>query len=447
MEVFVGSLFWFIVATSLLVTLHEFGHFWVARRCGVRVLRFSVGLGSPIWSRRGRDGTEYAIGAIPLGGYVKMLDEREVEVAASERAKAFNRKPLGQRAAIVAAGPLFNLGFALFAFWVMLLAGVRDYAPYVGESSGLMAEAGIERGDLIRRVADREVSNWTHVLVELTTRGYRRESVPIEIEQEGGGIQTRRLDLSQLEGGVDEKRFLEQIGLKPWHWVPPARVGRVLEGEPAALAGIRVGDRVIAVGDTPVDRFAAMSEAIQTEAAQRGGRVRLTLDRGGIRETLEVVARKERRGDKEMWFIGVGPELRETVRRAGPLEAIPQAFAETWRFTTGSLQVLWHMVAGEAGLDNLSGPITIAQFANYSAQGGFSEFVRFLALISLTLCIMNLLPVPILDGGHLLYYAIEWVKGSPLSERAQALGHYLGLGALLALMGLAFYNDLSRLVQ
>jgi regulator of sigma E protease len=447
MEVFVGSLFWFIVATSLLVTLHEFGHFWVARRCGVRVLRFSVGLGSPIWSRRGRDGTEYAIGAIPLGGYVKMLDEREVEVAASERAKAFNRKPLGQRAAIVAAGPLFNLGFALFAFWVMLLAGVRDYAPYVGESSGLMAEAGIERGDLIRRVADREVSNWTHVLVELTTRGYRRESVPIEIEQEGGGIQTRRLDLSQLEGGVDEKRFLEQIGLKPWHWVPPARVGRVLEGEPAALAGIRVGDRVIAVGDTPVDRFAAMSEAIQTEAAQRGGRVRLTLDRGGIRETLEVVARKERRGDKEMWFIGVGPELRETVRRAGPLEAIPQAFAETWRFTTGSLQVLWHMVAGEAGLDNLAGPITIAQFANYSAQGGFSEFVRFLALISLTLCIMNLLPVPILDGGHLLYYAIEWVKGSPLSERAQALGHYLGLGALLALMGLAFYNDLSRLVQ
>lgn len=447
MEVFVGSLFWFIVATSLLVTLHEFGHFWVARRCGVRVLRFSVGLGSPIWSRRGRDGTEYAIGAIPLGGYVKMLDEREVEVAASERAKAFNRKPLGQRAAIVAAGPLFNLGFALFAFWVMLLAGVRDYAPYVGESSGLMAEAGIERGDLIRRVADREVSNWTHVLVELTTRGYRRESVPIEIEQEGGGIQTRRLDLSQLEGGVDEKRFLEQIGLKPWHWVPPARVGRVLEGEPAALAGIRVGDRVIAVGDTPVDRFAAMSEAIQTEAAQRGGRVRLTLDRGGIRETLEVVARKERRGDKEMWFIGVGPELRETVRRAGPLEAIPQAFAETWRFTTGSLQVLWHMVAGEAGLDNLSGPITIAQFANYSAQGGFSEFVRFLALISLTLCIMNLLPVPILDGGHLLYYAIEWVKGSPLSERAQALGHYLGLGALLVLMGLAFYNDLSRLVQ
>jgi regulator of sigma E protease len=229
--------------------------------------------------------------------------------------------------------------------------------------------------------------------------------------------------------------------------VPPARVGRVLEGEPAALAGIRVGDRVIAVGDTPVDRFAAMSKAIQTEASQRGGRVRLTLDRGGIRETLEVVARKERRGDKEMWFIGVGPELRETVRRAGPLEAIPQAFAETWRFATGSLQVLWHMVAGEAGLDNLSGPITIAQFANYSAQGGFSEFMRFLALISLTLCIMNLLPVPILDGGHLLYYAIEWVKGSPLSERAQALGHYLGLGALLALMGLAFYNDLSRLVQ
>ncbi len=447
MEVFLGSLFWFIVATSLLVTFHEYGHFWVARRCGVKVLRFSVGLGSPIWSRRGRDGTEYAIGAIPLGGYVKMLDEREADVAASERAEAFNRKPLGQRAAIVAAGPLFNLAFALFAFWAMLLAGVRDYAPYVGESSGLMAEAGIERGDLIRRVADREVSNWTHVLVELTTRGYRGESVAIEVEQDGGGISTRRLDLGQLDGGVDEERFLEQIGLKPWHWVPPALVGRVLEGDPAGQAGIRPGDRVIAVGDTPVDRFAAMSEAIQAEAAAREGRVRLTLDRGGIRETVELQARKERRGEREMWFIGVGPEMRETVRRAGPLQAIPQSVEETWRFTTGSLKVLWHMVAGDAGLDNVSGPITIAQFANYSAQGGFSEFMRFLALISLTLCIMNLLPVPILDGGHLLYYAIEWIKGSPLSDRAQALGHYLGLGALLALMGLAFFNDFSRLAQ
>jgi regulator of sigma E protease len=435
------------VATSLLVTFHEFGHFWVARRCGVKVLRFSIGLGKPLWTRRGSGGTEYVIAAIPLGGYVKMLDEREADVEAAEVGQAFNRKSLGQRVAIVAAGPLFNLAFALFAFWLMLLVGVRDYAPYVGETSGLAQRSGLERGDLVLSVDQRSTSNWTHVLVDLTTKAYRGQSVTIEVRRSNGDIVERQMDLGDLGEAVDEERFLEQLGLKPWHWVPPAIAGSLRDGDPAMVAGLQPGDRVIKVGDVEVDRFAAMSEAIQAEGAANQGRIRLLVERNGIRETVEIPARTEKRGEKSVWLIGVGPDMRETTRRHGPLDAVPQAFAETWRLTTGSIRVIWHMLAGDAQLKNVSGPISIAQFANYSAEGGFTQFLRFLGLISLSLCIMNLLPIPILDGGHLLYYLIEWVKGSPLSDRAQAVGHYLGLGALLALMCLAFFNDLSRLMS
>ena len=447
MELVLGSIFWFLVATSLLVTFHEFGHFWVARRCGVKVLRFSIGLGKPLWMRRGRDGTEYAIAAIPLGGYVKMLDEREADVEAADLHQAFNRKSLGQRVAIVAAGPIFNLVFALFAFWLMLLVGVKDYAPYVGAAEGLSADSGLRRGDLILSVNERPVNNWTHVLVDLTTKAYRGETVSLDVRREDGSIATQRMNLGQLGEGVDEERFLTQLGLKPWHWVPPAAVGSLRAGDPAELAGLQPGDRVLQVGDTPVDRFMAMSEAIQADAAAHAGKVRLLIDRNGIRETIEVTALQEMRGDKMMWIIGVAPDFRETTRHYGPLAAIPQSFSETWRLTTGSLRVIQHMLSGEAQLKNVSGPISIAQFANYSAEGGFTQFLRFLGLISLSLCIMNLLPIPILDGGHLLYYFIEWVKGSPLSDRAQAVGSYLGLGALLALMCLAFFNDFSRMLS
>jgi regulator of sigma E protease len=446
MEMILGSIFWFLVATSLLVTFHEFGHFWVARRCGVKVLRFSIGLGKPLWSRRGADGTEYVIAAIPLGGYVKMLDEREADVDARDLDRAFNRKSLGRRIAIVAAGPIFNLIFAVAAFWLMLLVGVRDFAPYIGEATGLAARSGLERGDLIMAVDERPTSNWTHVLVDLTTRAYRGETVPIEVRQADGNIATRRLNLGDLGEAVDEERFLAQLGLQPWHWMPPATVYSVREGDPAMQAGVRAGDVVVQVGDTPVDRFGTMSEAIQKEASANAGRVRLQIDRNGIRENLLVQARSEARGDKSMWIIGVTPDMRETTRSYGPIAAVPQAFVETWRLTVGSLRVIQHMVTGQAQWKNISGPLSIAQFANYSAEGGFTQFLRFLGLISLSLCIMNLLPIPILDGGHLLYYFIEWVKGSPLSDRAQAFGQYLGLGALLALMCLAFFNDISRLM-
>ncbi len=444
MEMVFGSIFWFLVATGVLVTFHEFGHFWVARRCGVKVLRFSIGLGRPLWTRVGQDGTEYVLAAIPLGGYVKMLDEREGAVPARDLPRAFNRKSLGQRSAIVLAGPLFNLAFALAAFWLMLLVGVRDYAPYIGEATGLAQKSGLEQGDLILSVNESPVSNWTHVLIDLTTRAYRGEEVTLEVRKANGNVATQNLALADLGERVDEERFLDQLGLKPWHWVPSALVGNVGKGEPAEAAGLQRGDQIVAIGDTPVTSFVSMSKAIQAEAAANAGKVRVVRVRNGVQDTLVIQSRADTRDGKVYPIIGIGPELRETLRSYGPLEAIPQAFVETWRLTSGSVKVIYHMLAGDAQLKNVSGPISIAQFANYSAQGGFTEFLRFLGLISLSLCIMNLLPIPILDGGHLLYYFIEWVKGSPLSDRAQAYGQYLGLGALLALMCLAFFNDLTR---
>lgn len=446
MDLFLGSIFWFLVATGLLVSFHEFGHFWVARRFGVRVLRFSVGLGKPLWTKIGRDGTEYVIAAIPLGGYVKMLDEREADVAPRDLDGAFNRKPLGQRATIVAAGPIFNLVFALAAFWLMFMVGVRDYSPYVGESTGVAASAGIEAGDRIVALDGEEVSNWTHVLIGLTTRAYRGAVVDVAVEQADGVRTSRRLDLSTLGERVDEERFLAQLGIKPWHWVPPAIIGQALPDQPAALAGLQAGDQVLAIGEQPVTSFRQMGEAIQVVAASNEGRLPMRILRDGREQRIEVTARSETIASGSVWRIGVAPDQRETVRRHGAFSAVPQAFKETWSIMKGSYQVIYHMIMGDAQLKNVAGPITIAQYAGYSAEAGFVQYLRFLGLISLALCIMNLLPIPILDGGHLLYYFIEWVKGGPLSDRAQAVGHYMGLGALLGLMGLAVFNDLSRLL-
>ncbi|MFO1494465.1 MAG: RIP metalloprotease RseP [Lysobacterales bacterium] len=446
MDLALGMIFWFLVATSLLVTFHEFGHFWVARRCGVKVLRFSVGLGKPLWSRRGSDGTEYVIAAIPLGGYVKMLDERDADVSHAELSRAFNRKPVLQRIAIVAAGPVFNLIFAVFAFWLMLTVGVRDYAPYVGDASGLAQRSGLQHGDLILAVDGQSTNNWTDVLVELTTRAYRGERVDVDVRREAGDIVTRQIDLGDLGERVDEEKFFAQLGLTPWHWSPAPIVGYLQPGSPAEQAGLQLGDRVLAVSGVSTPLFVDMRKAIQTAAQASQGRVELLIERDRQQQTLQITAQQVQDGEQSAWVIGLGPEMRDAIRRAGPLAALPQAVSETWRMTRASFKVIYHMLVGDAQLKNVSGPISIAQFANDSAKAGFSTFMRFLALISLSLCIMNLLPIPILDGGHLLYYFIEWVKGSPLSDRAQAVGQYLGMGALLALMCLAFFNDFSRML-
>ncbi|GJM08593.1 MAG: zinc metalloprotease [Lysobacteraceae bacterium] len=448
----IGSVWWLIVAIGVLVSFHEFGHFWVARRCGVKVLRFSVGFGKALWSRRAADGTEYVIGMLPLGGYVKMLDEREAPVPAEQLDQAFNRKPLGQRTAIVAAGPIFNLIFTFVAFWLMFMVGVMELRPMVGETQGLAAEAGIEQGDEIVAIAGQPTRTWTHATLALVAHGLDREQTRITIRKENGTQRTTELRLDQLPAVVDEQAMLEAAGLSVWRPTLPAVVGSFSEQSPSQQAGLEVGDVITSVSGVPIENFTDLGVAIQQQAPQ--GDLRLGINRNG--QPLDITV--EPRLDNGRYLIGIGAtepgealieQMRyfQTTTQFGPIEAIGQSLSETWRLTEATFGLIGRMLTGSASLKNLSGPISIAQFANQSAQLGVSRFLFFLGLLSLSLAILNFLPIPLLDGGHLMYFAVEWVRGRPVSENAQIVGQYIGLSALALLMSLTFYNDILRLIS
>ncbi len=442
----IGSAFWFLVAVGILVTFHEFGHFIVARKMGVKVLRFSVGFGRVLWSRTDRHGTEFALAAIPLGGYVKMLDEREADVPADQAQYAFNNKSLGARSAIVAAGPIFNLIFTGFAYWAMFVVGIYEFSPVLGQLDGPAAQAGFNKGERIVAIDEQPVRNWSEVMLELVPRSYQQDSVSVAVERDDGGRAVRRLLLQTEDGkALDEARILDQLGLQPWHRNPDVIVRSVVEDSPAERAGLAARDRIIAVNAVPTPSYEEFKAALQAQAKANDGALQLRVVRDGNEQSIAVKARSVQVESGEVvWQIGMYYELYTELQRYGLLESFPKSLRESWRVTTGSLTMLYHMLIGNASLKNLAGPITIAEIANVSAQNGLSDFLRFLALISLSLAIVNLLPIPVLDGGHLLYYFIEWVKGSPLSEQAQTVGLFIGLAMIIGMMGLAFYNDIAR---
>ena len=445
---FLGSVWWMIVSLGVLVTFHEFGHYWVARRCGVRVLRFSVGFGRPLWMRRGRDGTEYAIAAIPLGGYVRMLDEREEDVPPEEAEHAFNRKPVTTRIAIVAAGPLANLLLCVALLWAMFVVGRPDYAPVVGASTGIAAQAGLQRGDTLLAVGDRATPTWSEAAVALATAALDREDVPLSVRDADGIARSRRLALSRLPPGFDESRALDAIGLTPRYRLLPPVVGKVAPGS-AAWGVLAENDRITAIDGRSIQAYEDIGPVLQRVG---GHPVMVEVRRDGERLALELTPRRMDDAQGSRWVLGIAsapatqPPYDATLRY-GPVAAVPAALHERWKLASDSVSMIGRLLTGHASVENVSGPITIARYANASAQLGPAWFLNFLALLSLTLAIMNLLPIPVLDGGHLLYYLIELAKGSPLSERAMAVGQYIGLALLAGLMGLAFYNDILHLVR
>jgi regulator of sigma E protease len=440
-----GSVWWLIVSIGILVTFHEFGHFWVARRFGVHILRFSVGFGRPLLKHVGRDGTEFVIAAIPLGGYVKMLDEREFEVDPRDAQCAFNRKPVWQRMAIAAAGPAANFLLCFVLLWTMFVIGQPDYLPIVGRADAMAAQAGFVPGDRLLSIDGERVPTWTDAALALSGAAMDRKPVQIEVARDDGSHAFRSLPLQQLAGGLAENEALSAIGLVPKQFMLPAVIGRIERDGP--IAQLHVGDRILAVNGVAVTTFDQL--ATQTHALARiGTPLRLGVQRGNARFQVDVLPKMRDPGDgKPALTIGIGAQTQDAVhdglRRYGPIGALGASAHEMGRQMSLTFHMLSRMVT-EGAMQNLSGPIAIARYANDSAQMGLAWFLFFLAILSLSLGIMNLLPVPILDGGHLLYYLIELVKGSPVSERSLAVGQYIGLALLGGLMCVAFYNDILR---
>ncbi len=445
------SILGFILAVGLLVAVHEWGHFWVARRLGVKVLRFSIGFGRPLRSWR-RGETEYVIGSLPFGGYVKMLDGREGPVDPAEAHRAFDRQGVGKRAAIVAAGPAANLVFAVVAYALMYMVGVTGLAPILDAPAAATpaAQAGLRGEAEVLAVNGRPVRTFDALRVAVLDAATGDQPIQLRVREQGG---ERTVELPGapygLFMGTDDP--LARLGLRPWEPRGSIIVRRVEEGAAAALAGLRVDDVVTGVGGVPISRASELVEAIRQHA---GERVELDILRDGLPQTVSVIPGTRRHNGEVVGYAGAafGVDIPDEVRgrllvveRLGVLEAIQAGFSRTWDMGVLSLRVMGKMLTGEATLETISGPLGIADVAGKSLVLGLSSFLAFLALVSLSLAILNLLPVPVLDGGHLLFYLIEVLRGRPLSDQAQMLAQRVGMSLLLALMALALFNDLTRL--
>nr|WP_207186309.1 RIP metalloprotease RseP [Rhodocyclus purpureus] len=444
----------FALALGLLVFVHEFGHYWVARRLGVKVLSFSIGFGKPLWSRRfGADGTEWMISAIPLGGFVRMLDEREGEVAPAELHRAYNRQPPLRRMAIAAAGPAANFLLAIVLYWALFWHGVEEPRPFLGEppAASAAAAAGVVRGERVLKVGGVAVDTWQDLRWALLRESLDRDAIELEVIDEQSNVAVRRVDLAAVRESAWEGDALERIGLVPGRPRQAPVIGEVQADGGAASAGLRVGDRIVAIDGRTIDDWA---EVVGTIRVSPGKSLRITFLRGdGEFSTRAAVGSEMRRG-REVGRIGIGVLADEATRAAWlvtvrhpPLVAFGKAVAETWDKSALSLVMMGRMLTGDVSWRNLSGPVTIANYAGQSAQLGVDYYLRFLALISLSLGVLNLLPIPILDGGHLLYYLAEIIKGTPLSERTMEIGQRIGIALIALLMVFAFYNDLSRLLS
>ncbi|MFQ2673560.1 sigma E protease regulator RseP [Aeromonas caviae] len=449
-----GGLLWnigaFIVALGLLVAVHEFGHFWVARRCGVKVERFSIGFGKAIWRRLGKDGTEYVLALIPLGGYVKMLDGRVDELKPGEEAQAFNHKSVWARMAIVAAGPMANFVFALFAFWLMFMIGVPSVKPVVGEvrPASIVAEAGILPGMEIVGVGGEETGDWESVTYALISH-LGDDSVQLKLKAANTSYAVdKTLQLAGWKFDPDKESPIGSLGIVPLGGKVLPVVEAVVPSSASEKAGLQVGDRIKGVDGEAITEWAQFVERVQQSPAQP---LQVTVERGGSEMTLTLTPDGKKVKGQLVGFVGLSPQLvplpdeYRTLLQYGPLQALWHGVQKTWSLITLTFDMISKLIGGIVSLDNLSGPISIAKGAGSSADYGLVYFLGFLALISVNLGIINLFPLPVLDGGHLVYFLIEAITGKPVSEKIQEVGFRIGAAILMLLMGIALFNDFARL--
>lgn len=440
-----------LVALGVLVTFHEFGHFWVARRCGVKVLRFSVGFGMPLLRWHDKKGTEFVVAAIPLGGYVKMLDEREGEVPVDQLEHSFNRKSVRQRIAIVAAGPIANFLLAMVFFWVLAMLGSEQVRPVIGavESGSLAARSGLSAGQEIIAIDGEPTSGWASVNLQLVRRLGESGTLQLLVREQGSTTDSpRELVLDKWLKGADEPDPIRSLGIRPWRPALPPVLAELDPKGPAQAAGLKTGDRLLALDGKALDDW---QQVVDTVRMHPDTKIMLRIERDGAQIDVPVTLASRGESKAPTGYMGAGvkavdwpPEMVREVSY-GPLAAIGEGARRTWTMSVLTLDSLKKMLFGELSVKNLSGPITIAKVAGASAQSGVADFLNFLAYLSISLGVLNLLPIPVLDGGHLLFYLIEWARGRPLSDRVQGWGIQIGISLVVGVMLLALVNDLGRL--
>ena len=444
----------FLVAISILVAVHEFGHYWVAKKLGFKVLRFSIGFGKPLLTRVGKDAdrTEYCLAAIPLGGYVKLLDEREGEVDAGELHRSFTRRPILHRIAVLLAGPAMNLLFAALLYAVLAMIGTEVIKPVVGQVrlDSPAAIAGLTRGDEITRVGERPVSDTEELQIALMRRFSDDGIVPLTVKRDGSERELTLRVRDDRRALTEPGKLLPGLGFDLSTWTANTLVHEVPSDSAGARAGLKAGDRLLSVDGQTVHNRADFIAAV---SGAGGHDLAIDVERSGAPVHITAAVPRVMEGGKPVGRLGIfvdeeGPQswppgLVET-RRSGPLEALSVGVQKTWEMSALTVQMLWRIVTGQVSPKNISGVVSIAEFAGISAYLGLTAYLSFLAVISVSLGVLNLMPVPLLDGGQVVYQAVEAVKGSPLSERAQLFGQQVGIALLVVLMSLAFYNDISR---
>ena len=448
----IGSAVAFVIAISILIAVHEYGHYIVGRWCNMKVLRFSIGFGKPLLRRvAGPDRTEYVVAAIPLGGYVRFLDSREGPVLPEDEGRAFNQRPVWQRIAVLFAGPLFNFLFAIVAYWGLFVYGVPTAVPAIGDVApdSYAERAGLETGDRIVAVNGRESPDWEATLLAMLDQLVADGQIDLTLEDADGDRRAASLVVGSDRARLTEPGMLfDGLGFQAWRF--PAVIGEVSPEGAAAAAGLRVGDRITAVDGEPVGNF---SDLVALVAPRPDAPVEVTYSResGGVavERTVDVVLGSSERDGQTVGMLGItSADVSEYryLRQYGAGESVGKAIVKTWEMSVFTLKMLGRMLTGDVSIKNISGPINIAQFAGQSAERGPDYFLNFLAIVSISLGILNLLPIPVLDGGQIVYQSIELAKGSPLSERAQIIGQQAGIVALLLLMSFAFYNDIARIL-